>query len=294
MKTYIIYHENFPGVPCADGFVSAWVAKKKYPTAILKGARYQDDTSYPDYLEPGDKALIVDFSFPQDVIEGLVYDDIDVVIIDHHEGAWEMLNSLEHQLFKFNYDINQSGASLTWLKLFPNETMPVFIKFIQANDTRNKFYFDNYDAVKSLTGFMFDNKHSFQLYEMLAHMSEEEIISDIITPGMKKWGERKQRILDLFPSITFEQFEEFPSIPRIRLKSKDYSLRSDVCEIFLMQNLDYPFMVASDRKDQWFSLRSYKYSPNETDVKSICKRFGGGGHRHASGFTSPGVKPKKK
>jgi hypothetical protein len=40
MKTAIVYHQVKPGIDCADGITSAWVAKRKYAEADLIGASY--------------------------------------------------------------------------------------------------------------------------------------------------------------------------------------------------------------------------------------------------------------
>lgn len=309
---YIVYHENFPGVPCADGFTSAWVAKKRYPEAILKGARYGDILSFPgNYAQLGDELFIVDFSFSFDDIYTLNMLGIKVNIFDHHEGIESELNryqrwvedflgddeELELEMddgqefifnasyFQYHFDNDESGCTLTWKKLFPDKPLPPFLKYIGANDTRNPFYFENYDRVKCVTGAIWDLKHNFCVYDALEQMEESQITDFLEKPGKENWKLRKERIGEISKNIIFDDFFGLQNIPQLKLNSKDYALRSDVCEIFLMANPNAPFMVVSldiANRTQ-YSLRSYKYGGNY-DVKSLCLENGGGGHYNASGF----------
>jgi hypothetical protein len=315
MKKYVAYHENFPGVPCADGFTSAWVAKKRYPEAILKGARYGDILSSPlHYCEFGDQLFVVDFSFTFDDIHSLNMLGVKVQVFDHHEGAQDELNRYQRwvedfiaengedgevdlemgdgqefifdsSFFQYHFDNDESGCTLTWRKLFPDKPLPAFLKYIGANDTRNPFYFENYDRVKCVTGAIWDLKHNFGVYDALEQMTETQITEMLENPGKENWEKRKERITEISKNIIFDDFFGIQNIPQLKLNSKDYALRSDVCEIFLMANPNTPFMAVSldiANRTQ-YSLRSFKYGGNY-DVKSLCLENGGGGHYNAAGF----------
>lgn len=283
MKIYIIYHEIAPTVPCADGISSAWVAKKKFPEATLKGAIYQDEKSSPRYLETGDKAYILDFSFPGEVMKNLADRGIQVRVIDHHKSAYEKLTSFQSQFYSYRFDMNYAGCDLTWKTFFPGKPLPHFLKYIAANDTRNQFYYDNWRECKIVTGAIWSLKHTFQTYDILYNLSFNEFIELCYQLGEPEFLERMETINTMLPRIYYDTFAGFDSIPHIELKTKEMKFRSDLPEVFLMNN-DFPFFVVHDQKKQKHSLRSYPFGKSSVTIDGICENFGGGGHEYAAGF----------
>ena len=69
MTTKIIYHQVRPEINCHDGYAAAWVAHRIYPDAEVIGCWYQQEESDLPSFESGDRAIIVDFSFPKDTLE---------------------------------------------------------------------------------------------------------------------------------------------------------------------------------------------------------------------------------
>lgn len=284
MTMYIISHEVAKTIPCADGLVSAWIASKRFPGAILKGAVYQDIEMYPDYANPGDEVLIVDFSFPRSVIQGLIDRDVKVTVIDHHEGAFNDLSNFTARFYRYHYDVTKCGATLTWERFFPGVEPPGFLKYIQANDIRDDFYYDNYENVKCVTSAIWQSRQSFTTYEAIANMDEDDLLKAIVEDGKALWEVKKSAIKELLKEVVFEDFEEFVKVPTLRLLSKHLAYRSDLAEIYLMENRQHPFMLLSNKKMTRFHLRSYKRSSNAVAVNEICSRFGGGGHVNSAGF----------
>ena len=78
----ILYHKVRPTLDCPDGIYAAYTAKRKFPTAQLIGCIYQQE---PPKVNDGDKLIIVDFSFPIEVINGWRDRSCEVILIDHHK-----------------------------------------------------------------------------------------------------------------------------------------------------------------------------------------------------------------
>lgn len=83
-----LYHQIKPKVPCPDGIAAAWVVQKKYPKAQLIGCIHQDE---PPQVNDGDLLIIVDFSFPIDVIKSWESRNCKIILIDHHKTLLDRL-----------------------------------------------------------------------------------------------------------------------------------------------------------------------------------------------------------
>lgn len=76
-------------------------------------------------------------------------------------------------------------------------------------------------------------------------------------------------------------------VPCISLDEKEERLTSDICMAMYRDKAiiksGYPFVACINSDGKTVSLRSDK-NGNNFDVSAIARRFGGGGHRNASGF----------
>ena len=100
--TLVIYHGD-----CVDGFTAAWAAWRKWPTARFVAARYGEP---PPGWRVDDHVLIVDFSYPRDVLEALRNRVASLRVFDHHKTAEADLAGLDYCIF----DMERSGAGITW------------------------------------------------------------------------------------------------------------------------------------------------------------------------------------
>jgi oligoribonuclease NrnB/cAMP/cGMP phosphodiesterase (DHH superfamily) len=167
-----VYHAN-----CADGFASAWAVHRKFGAAVdYVAAKYGDN---PQLSEPckhhsttepctdclgtgyeqgggpflGRDVLIVDFSYPRDVLEAIAREARSVLVLDHHKTAAEELagigvpngnydqfrNACEDARgtsgnFAAVFDMNRSGAGITWDYLHHGEPRPRLITLVEDRD----------------------------------------------------------------------------------------------------------------------------------------------------------------
>ena len=117
-----IYHKN-----CLDGRTSAAIVRKKLGPIECVPMNY--GMTPPD-VRGRSVVYIVDFGFPLEVMEQIKKDADDVIWIDHHETNVETLNKLGWG--HFNND--ESGASLTWKVLFPEDEMPKVVEYVRDRD----------------------------------------------------------------------------------------------------------------------------------------------------------------
>lgn len=87
MKTLCIYHAN-----CADGFGAAWVVRQALGAENVEFHAGHYGKPAPDV--EGRDVIIVDFSYPYELLVLLGHQARSILIIDHHKTAAEALAQL--------------------------------------------------------------------------------------------------------------------------------------------------------------------------------------------------------
>lgn len=260
---YVLYHSN-----CYDGFGAAYSAWKRFGS----GAKYipvsygQPPPEMPDATE----IYILDFSYDRQTLLDLSLDKR-VIVLDHHKTAEETLRDLigQYRNLEIHFDMNRSGALITWEYLHPEIPVPLLISHISDRDLW-KFELTGSKEVHAAlvsTPFDFevwDNLFVNQLYiEGAACIKfQDQLVKNIVH---KAWKEKIDGHL----------------IPVVNTSSS----WSEVGHALLERFPDAPFVACftvMDNSIMW-SLRS----AGEFDVSAVAKKFGGGGHKNAAGFKTP-------
>jgi|ERR1044072_1887001 oligoribonuclease NrnB/cAMP/cGMP phosphodiesterase (DHH superfamily) len=261
---YVLYHAN-----CPDGFGAAWTAWQKFG----------DDAKYipvaygkpPPEMEPGSEVLIVDFSYPRQVLEGLA-ETHQLQVLDHHATAQEDLEGLPYCIF----DMQRSGAMLTWDYLNPAQHAPDLIRYVQDRDHWRWELPSSREVSAWLGSWPFD----FDLWSELAERIQRS--SDrVVAEGTALLRLKGQQV---------ESMSHHPSwvevgghrIPAVNATVGISEVAERLCERFPEAPFAACWVDRSDGTRQW-SLRSR----NGFDVSEVAKQYGGGGHKAASGFTTP-------
>jgi oligoribonuclease NrnB/cAMP/cGMP phosphodiesterase (DHH superfamily) len=287
-KVLIIYHAYSSG-PCPDGHAAAWVAKKKYPTADILGATYDDAVTDCVILQTNllnyNKIVIVDFSFPKAVLEGWSAAGLTIELIDHHKTALENLSDFMGEVVnpkrKIYFDMQESGATLTWRTYFSYlKVTPVFLKYVKDRDLwEHKLpYTKEIHAAMSALG------RTFALYDILEDKTEQELIDLLVPLGSKLLKERQEIVEFIADRFDWATVAGYKGIPLVKIKPGEEPYISDVCQHLYLK---YPeaLFTACVTNDGKYSLRSNK-DGNNTDVGAIAKRFAGGGHHCSAGFST--------
>lgn len=111
----IISHKS-----CPDGFCAAFIAHKKYPNAEILPLNHGD----PLPLEQvrGKDIIVLDFSWKRrEDNEAVAAATKSIWILDHHKTSLAACQGLPYATF----DMNRSGAGLTWDYLFGKDFTPI-------------------------------------------------------------------------------------------------------------------------------------------------------------------------
>jgi len=254
-----IYHGN-----CADGFGAAWVVKKALGDIEFFPGKYQENP--PDVS--GKDVVMVDFSYKKPVLLEMAEKAKSILIIDHHKTAKEDLIDLPSNVIT-KFDMNHSGAVLTWKHFFPDENTPPLLLHIEDRDLW-RFALKN---TRQIQANLFSYPYDFQVWDELMSMNVAELASD---------GEAIERkhFKDIHELIGVTEREMIIGGHLVPVANLPYTLSSDAGHQ-LAKGKPFAACYWDTRNGRVFSLRS---DENGVDVSEVAKQYGGGGHKNAAGF----------
>lgn len=268
MKPLVIYHAN-----CTDGFAAAWCFHHKDPEGYdFHGGVY--GLAPPDVTDRD--VFLVDFSYKRDVLLRMALIAKSITILDHHASARADLQSIapgvEHCPMIVHFDMQRSGAGMTWDYLFPGERRPALLDNIEDRDLW-KFQLDfsreRHAAINS-------NPFTFKYFDTLMNSNVTELLS-LTATGAALVRQHDKHVDDVC------------RITRRRLPIGGYTalaanvpghMASDGGHL-LGQGEPFAATYYDTETCRIFSLRS---GPDGLDVSLIAAHYGGGGHKHAAGF----------
>lgn len=277
MKTLCIYHGN-----CADGFGAAWTVRQALGAENVDFHAGHYGKPAPDV--EGRDVIIVDFSYPFELLVLLGHQARSILIIDHHKTAAEALEQLQPAPATFSewatstqrvgtvFDMGRSGAGLTWDYFNPGQPRPALINHIEDRDLW-KF---KLEGTKDVMAAVFSHPQDFATWDLLMadHINALRLDGHAI--------ERKQQkdVAGLVASNSRYMVIGGVTVPAINLP---HTMASDAGDL-LSQGQPFAAIYWDTAEGRQFSLRS---TDAGEDVSAIAKQYGGGGHRNAAGFRVP-------
>jgi len=285
---YIIYHQIKEGVDCPDGITAAAIAHLANPDAEIIGDWYNSDREHLPQLQTGDELIIVDFSYPAEVLNEWESQGVSLTVIDHHAQQFPMLEGFTGAIL----DANECGATLTWKHFFHGKPMPSVLEHVRRRDIGADDYYKaaaNCRDSKAVTAKLGSNRAAargrgesvieylqgvllYDEYAVFEHLekpgeamlkAEEETASAIASTAFKTqlpdpvgvwcWG------------VRIENEADNRLVSQIGAAVSQAKGEGSVCWIQTTDGLN--------------SLRS-----NGVDISGYAKALGGGGHPQAAGF----------
>lgn len=277
MKALCIYHGN-----CADGFGAAWAVREGLGAENVEflAGRYGMPT--PDVADR--VVIIVDFSFPLETLQSMALQARAVLVIDHHKTAAEALAELDpapknyyawaETLPKLSakFDMDRSGAGLTWDFFFPHSERPALINHIEDRDLwRFKL-----EGTREIQANLFSYPYDFDVWDVLI----QQPIRDAIAAGSAIERKHHKDVAELVEGSKRRMLIGGYDVPVANLP---YIHSSDAGHL-MAQGEPFAACYQDTTEHRYFSLRS---TDEGLDVGEIAKQYGGGGHRNAAGFKVP-------
>lgn len=266
MKSYyeaVLYHAD-----CPDGFGAAWVAWTALGgTAEYIPVRYNEPP--PRFLPKS--VLIVDFSYSRETLEKMKEVVRELVVLDHHKTAADDLKDFPGATF----DMEHSGAWLAYKHFYPNDHVPAIVGYIEDRDLWRWELAKSREVSAWLSSYPFD----FKLWDQLAVRLRDHF-NRCVDDG-EAILRAKNAVIDRLCENAGVINVGGHWVPVVNTQVYISEVANKLCE----NHPNAPFAACyfdSPGSSRKWSLRSTR----GFDVSEIAKRYGGGGHPAAAGFSA--------
>jgi len=262
---YILHHND------EDGFGSAYSAWSHFgPEAKYVEMSYGKPVPY---LSSDADVYMIDYTLPREETEELAASVKSLTIIDHHKSAEEEIGDLPYVY------INQehSAAVLAWEYFNPEVPVPLLLRYVEDMDLwhwslpkSKQFFYYLSTQPRTFSGWDKIKKELERPDALSSPMfNQGQAIYDYVKVHIEGIEDRTMRLL------TIGGFE----VPTVNTPL----LQAETGNYLANKHKDFPFVAGYyfgvDGKVH-FSL----VSEGAFDVSTIAKKYGGGGHKNASGF----------
>ena len=261
----ILYHAIGKGIGCTDGFGSFFAAYQYNPHINGMGCVYQED---PPWQAIHNKRVIVaDVSWDRATIEKMHEVCSKLVILDHHATAQDALRGLSYAFF----DMDRSGALMTWQFFFPDAVVPPLVAYISDADLwawklRNS---------REISAWLQSHPQKMELWVELNNALLSETGKAIAIEQGKAIMRSKEQMIN---RIAHKAEIVDTDYGRVAFVNSPV-LQSEVGEVLAQQYGMAAIWHLGDG-ELTFSFRSKN---DELDVSKLALMLGGGGHKQAAG-----------
>jgi oligoribonuclease NrnB/cAMP/cGMP phosphodiesterase (DHH superfamily) len=128
MSAIVFYHS-----PCTDGFGAAFAAWLVFGDAAqYVPCQYGDGNNVPDVI--GKLVYILDYHFDLEVMVRIEQQAKELILLDHHATAKKRLHGFTCRCGQITFDLERSGAMMSWQHFHPGVAPPAMFEFIQDRD----------------------------------------------------------------------------------------------------------------------------------------------------------------
>jgi len=309
----VIYHAD-----CPDGFGAALAAWKHFGNTASYAPLHHGEDWRPLELT-GQTVYILDFSFERTTLEEIASLAHSVTQIDHHASArtpWagllqttpEGLESYRHDRLPLSiqFNLNKSGARLSWEHFFPGTALPLALSHIEDMDLWRFALPDTRTFSRALRLLPFDFATWAQLLDEAEH-SESMRYRNMLTEGraieqffMREIDRLAQSHLVMPARLRGEIIDPLQAVrhgqPILQAEGQSWQsiagLAINADSLFaselgnrlaeLSGSFGLIWQLAADGE-----IKASLRAAGKVDVATIATRYGGGGHPNAAGFRMP-------
>ena len=255
----------------ADGWTCSAIIKKRFPRCQMFDINYGDESPW-HLIQTDETVFMTDFSLPiQDMAK--LAEMCDLIWIDHHQSAIDDRNR-EGLVFQGIQVSGEAACALTWQYCFPGEPVPYAVRLVSDWD----LWEFEYAATKPFQYALRiqDTSPESPIWERLFEDKNEGFVHTLLDHGLVIMEYEAQSNKIQCRAAFETEFEGLRCIAVNKLFSGSNLFES------VWDEKKYDVMIAFGwHRGQWkVSLRS-----TIVGVSELAKRYGGGGHKHAAGFS---------
>lgn len=255
-----------------DGHCSGAIVKEQYPDVNLVPIDYYQMPRWEE-IQPEDTVFIVDFSFPPEIMQELSERTKAVIWLDHHKTAVEDPKH-NHSLLGIR-ETGIAGCGLTWQYCFPDRPMPLAVKLLSDYDI---WHHEDPKCLPFQYGMRLHDTRPDQFNWTPYFTDTPELLEKTMERGKTVLDYQEALDQKMAGAAAFETvFEGHKAIciNACYVNSNVFnSVRKPHHEVLIA------FFLQNDGK--W---KHTLYSAGEVNVGGLAKKYGGGGHAGAAGFT---------
>jgi uncharacterized protein len=264
---------------CPDGFGAAWSVWRAWGA----DARYvprSHDSDPPRRPHVGGTVVFVDIAPDNQYLRQLADEAAQVVVLDHHWSARERYESdpgVENLIadggHRVVFDLGHSGAVLAWRYFHPDAPVPPLLAYVQDQDLW-QWTLPRSEEVNAAIG---AHEREFAVWDALAARTPDELAREGAPILRAQRIEVSRALTNAHPIMIGEQRVE--AVNALQNRSQLGHELAKRAAFGAPIGLVYRVMGRT--------VDASIYSIGDVDVSAIAQRYGGGGHRNASGFSVP-------
>ncbi len=291
---YIIFHRN-----CFDGFTGffLFIKTKQWSSKPIVYPDIPSTTEVPPDID-GRNVISIDVAYRPEIVKEIASRANKFLFIDHHVSHHNETVDLNLQSpHEIVYDTEYSGASLVWKHFYGSrDTMPDFVKYIEDNDIGAWKYPETLPFLAYLE-VHYKLDPTFKNLRKWDKLLDNNVVAQHVADGQKyivykKYlikRNSKHYVLKKFPSQkildTLDTNDIITSVGQYTV-----AVTSNACPSVtligkqIVEDVDCDFvMIWNRRLDKKYTIVSLR--SNSTDIGTIAKVMGGGGHKFAAAFS---------
>lgn len=264
-KTIVLYHAN-----CPDGFGGAYAAWRKFG----------DDAKYIP-VKPGSDApenligahvYLIDFCYPQEIMDNIVNETASLTVLDHHEGIRAVVESMP----EFVFDANRSGATIAWSYFHPDVPTPTLLKHIEDDDL---FRF-KLPETRAIVRYLSARPLSFEGFDSFICEFDDLTTHPTLLTRLENYSEYFDILVE--KAVTQAKLVQFEGRECYFANAHPFiTMRSAVGNALVLEKPPLALVASAHPEGFGVSLRS----DGSVNVAEIAQKYGGNGHPTSAGFT---------
>ena len=279
-----VYGETarFDGIPTGTRFYdpatkNLFVKDTEHVTVIQEPGEKFDDGSAMSFVFDNDELLhvcgtndvyICDFSYPKQALERLRNSVNTLVILDHHKTAQEALKDFPGAIF----DMNRSGAMITWNYFHPGVTPPKLLEYVQDRD----LWLKKFPETDIIAGAIPLLRGDMAQWDAVATVPED--LQALYTKGLVIDQYKKVQVENDLKAVTILPYRGYKAGVR------NYTANaSDIGEA-IYERMDVDISMTYFIDSEGMAVVSFRSKRGSVDVGALAKEHGGGGHMAAAGM----------
>ncbi len=270
MKKVYCYFHNAD----LDGWSSSAVVKKKYPNAEFYGYDYECELPI---VEDYDIVFMVDLSTSIDKMKELQKKNKEFIWLDHHASKIKEIEKANIKIKGLrNSDNSNSACVLTWKYLYPDKKVPVLLQYIEDIDLW-KFKYNN--TLPIVTALDTDDKKDREILEaMLETDWWNDVFPSLLEKGHNYLKLVEQQIDDIVKTTVTKIWKGYTvSVVNTPIH------KSFVGDRILKINPKAQFVLLWSVEKEL--VRVGLRGRGDINLGEIARRYDGGGHLAAAGFS---------